>query len=462
MKLILIVSDTFRRDHLGAYGNKWIHTPNLDRLAAVSSVFECAHIGSFPTLPNRRDMFLGRGDKGVPFNRWKGIDPDEVTLAERLSEKKIPSMMITDTANSVTRGMNHYKGFTAWYCNRGQEGDPWWLDDEVPLDVPVPPELIRYPLERWHQVLMNRSQRRVETDWFAPGTFQLAINWLTRNRKRKDFFLYIDTFDPHEPWDPPQHYVDLYDPGYRGRLFEAPTYGVRRELGLTNRELKQLRARYAGEVTMVDAAVGRLLAALGNLNIYDETMIVFTTDHGAYFDYPGDNGLICKPIVLGADGRIMSAGRPPKKPLRYYPNFPGVCRIPLMVHLPGQTKAQRIRAITQPWDLTPTVLEAFGLKAPPEFLGQSLLPLIRGKQRKIRDVAVLGSAANHAQAMTGKWLYAVWRGQREPVLYDMRADRLLRRNVLARNPAVVKRLHGAIVKFMRRQGIAEELIEQYR
>ncbi len=462
MKLILIVSDTFRRDHLGTYGNKWIHTPNLDRLAAVSSVFEYAHIGSFPTLPNRRDMFLGRGDKGVPFNRWKGIDPDEVTLAERLSEKKIPSMMITDTANSVTRGMNHYKGFTAWYCNRGQEGDPWWLDDEVPLDVPVPPELIRYPLERWHQVLMNRSQRRVETDWFAPGTFQLAINWLTRNRKRKDFFLYIDTFDPHEPWDPPQHYVDLYDPGYRGRLFEAPTYGVRRELGLTNRELKQLRARYAGEVTMVDAAVGRLLAALGNLNIYDETMIVFTTDHGAYFDYPGDNGLICKPIVLGADGRIMSAGRPPKKPLRYYPNFPGVCRIPLMVHLPGQTKAQRIRAITQPWDLTPTVLEAFGLKAPREFLGQSLLPLIRGKQRKIRDVAVLGSAANHAQAMTGKWLYAVWRGQREPVLYDMRADRLLRRNVLARNPAVVKRLHGAIVKFMRRQGIGEELIEQYR
>ena len=73
MKVICIVADTFRRDHLGAYGNDWIHTPNLDKFASESAVFDNAYIGSFPTVPNRRDVLLGRGDIGLPFNRWKAF-----------------------------------------------------------------------------------------------------------------------------------------------------------------------------------------------------------------------------------------------------------------------------------------------------------------------------------------------------------------------------------------------------
>jgi hypothetical protein len=88
MKAILIVADTLRRDHLGTYGNAWVHTPNLDALAAEAAVFEQHHIGSFPTVPHRRDMLLGLGDKGHPFNRWRGIDDDEVTLAERLQHSE--------------------------------------------------------------------------------------------------------------------------------------------------------------------------------------------------------------------------------------------------------------------------------------------------------------------------------------------------------------------------------------
>ena len=85
MKVIYMMADTFRRDHVGAYGNAWIRTPNLDRLAARSAVFDNAYIGSFPTVPNRRDTLLGRGDLGLPFNRWKGFERSEVTLPERLA-----------------------------------------------------------------------------------------------------------------------------------------------------------------------------------------------------------------------------------------------------------------------------------------------------------------------------------------------------------------------------------------
>ena len=460
MKAIFIMADTFRRDHLGAYGNDWIHTPNLDRLAQESTVFEKAFIGAFPTGPTRRDLLLGLGDPGFPFNRWKQIEADEVTIPERLGRKHVSSMLVTDTANMVTGRCNMYKGFTAWAFNRGQEGDPCWLDAGVPLEFPIEPHLIRYTAERWHQVLVNRSHRRVETDWFAPGTYEIAIKWLERNHRRDDFFLWIDTFDPHEPWDPPQYYTDLYDPGYRGRVFDAPSYGLRKSLGMTAAELKQLRARYAGECTMVDACVGRLFETLERVGIRDEVMIIFTSDHGTYFDYPGDNGLICKAWLVGHNGLLMSAGRRVEPPLRYFPFLPGVARIPLMIHMPEQKKSHRARGIVQPWDVTATVLDAFGIKTPPELVGTSLMPVIEGRSTKGRDVAILGSN-EIAEVMTDRWLYATWRGHRAPALHDLKADPNIRRNLATKMPDVAKRFHRRIERRMKEQNLPDAMIKSF-
>ena len=461
MKMIYLMADTFRRDHLGAYGNPWIRTPNLDRLAAQSALFENAYIGSFPTVPNRRDTLLGRGDLGLPFNRWKPLEWEETPLPQRLAEKNIPSMWIGDTQNNVTGGLNLTRGFTAWFLNRGQEGDAMWLDASVPLEFPVPPHLIRYTAGLWHQVLVNRARREVETDWFAPGTYTAAIRWLERNYKRQDFFLWIDTFDPHEPWDPPQHYADLYDPGFTGRRFDAPTYGLRRKMGITHAELRNIRARYAGEVTMVDTWVGHFLGALERLGILGETLIVFTSDHGTLFDGPGDNGLLCKSPTVGADGMCMSAGRPMQEPLQHFPIYCNVARLPLLIRLPGMTAGKRIKAIVQPWDMTATILDVFGMRKPPELLGESLLPVIRGTRKRIRDVAICGTN-DLAQAMTARWIYTVWRGLRPPSLIDLNADPLAKRNDFRAHPAVAKRLHGEIVGFMRTQGIAEDYIAGYQ
>lgn len=461
MKVIFIMADTFRRDHMGAYGNKWIHTPNLDALAAKSTLFEHAYIGSFPTIPNRRDIILGIGDKNVPFNQWRQIDDDEVTLAERLKEKKVTSMLVTDTANSVTNGRNVYKGYTSWQFNRGQEGDPCWTDANVELVWPVAPHQIRYNADRWLQVLTNRAHRRVEEDWFAPGTYEIAIEWLNRNYQRDDFFLWVETFDPHEPWDPPQYYTDLYDPGFKGRVFDAPTYGVRKKIGMSDRELKNLRARYAGECTMVDACVGKLVAALERLGIADETMVIFTSDHGAYFDYPGDNGLICKPLTTGADGMCMSAGGPMKDPKQHRPAFTGVARIPLIIHLPGQSKGRRAKQIVQPWDLTPTVLEAFGIKKPGELIGHSLMPMCKGKSNGKRYAAVLGNNGM-AQVMNPNWLYAVWPGgQRPKALIDLKKDPDQKKNLADKSPATCKRLHKEIVAALTNMGASEEFLAKF-
>jgi arylsulfatase A-like enzyme len=460
MKVIYLMSDSCRRDHVGIYGNKHIHTPNLDKLASQSAVFERAYIGSFPTVPNRRDTHLGRGDIGLPFNRWKAIERSEVTLPERLARKRIPSMLVTDTANNVTTGINVFKGYTAWYVNRGQEGDPWFLDENVPLEYPVEPHLIRYTAERWHQVLMNRAHRKVETDWFAPGTYSIAINWLQRNYRRDSFFLWVDTFDPHEPWDPPQHYIDLYDPGYKGRVFDAPTYGIRKKMGITDRELRHIRARYAGEVTMVDTWIGELMRTLERLGILDETMIIHTADHGTMLDGPGDNGRLQKPTTLGADHMIMSAGRPLKQPAQEFPIAENVARIPLIIRPPGMKRMMRIRSIVQPWDISATILDAFGMPKPSEFIGDSVLPLIAGKKTKTRTAAVVGTN-NLAQAMTPRWRYSMWRDGPGAMLTDLRGDKSASRNVLKANPNVAKRLYREIVRFMHTMDITEDYIEGY-
>jgi len=318
--------------------------------------------------------------------------------------------------------------------------------------------MIRYSATRWHQTLVNRAHRRTEADWFAPGTYSMAIEWLEKNRSREEFFLWIDTFDPHEPWDPPQHYLDLYDPGYGGRVFEAPPYGVRKKMGITDRELKHIRARYAGEVTMVDHWFGRLMAALESLGIADETVVIFNADHGTCFDGPGDAGFIHKVPAAAADGFRDSGTGKAARPLIHHPLSAHVARIPLLIRLPGRRTPARVPQIVQPWDITATILDLFGVSIPEQVIGHSVLPLLHGDRAWPRTTAVVGYQdrrpdidRGYAQAMDGKWTYAAWRGERGPALHDRRNDPDCRHNVVREHPAVVRRLTGAIREFMTQQ-----------
>jgi len=470
MRVIYVMADSMRRDHVGAYGSPaWgsIHTPSLDRFASTAAVFDNAYIGSFPTVPNRRDTLLGHGDKGLPFNRWKGLEPDEVTFPALLREQGVPSMLITDTQNNVTGPQNLQRDYTAWALNRGQEADRCWLDDTVPLAFPVPRKLIRYNEATWHQVLVNRAHRRREEDWFAPGTYTMAMEWLEKNYRRESFFLWIDTPDPHEPWDPPQHYIDLYDPGYDGRVFEAPSYGIRKKMGITDRELRHIRARYAAEVTMVDTWFGRLMAKLESLGLAHDTAVVFTADHGTCFDGPGDIGHLHKLPWVSADGMSITAGRKPVPPIRHTPISQNAARVPLMVHLPGMSRQRRVRHIVQPWDMTATLLELYGAPVPDRVIGQSLLPLVEGKSTAWRRKAAVagqstGADGGLAQVMDGTWAYTAWRGERGPALHHLRDDPNCRRNLVGRKPQVAARLWKAAATMMVEQGLDGDWLEGYR
>lgn len=250
-------------------------------------------------------------------------------------------------------------------------------------------------------------------------------------------------------------------------MFESPTYGYYKEMGITEREVKNIRARYAGECTMVDNCVGRLLATLDKLNILDDTAIIFTSDHGTYFGYPGDNGLIGKANFVEQDGMLYPGGRWPQEPYRHSPQYTGVCRIPLFIRMPGQNKMRRFAQITQPWDFAPTILEMYGLEPSEQHIGQSLLPVIQGKQKSTRKIAIVGLSMYNIQAMNEDWIYTLWRRPEEkngtiqpPSLIDLKNDPLQKKNVARKHPEICKALYKEIVAFVKSQpNVPDEFLQ---
>ncbi len=456
MNLIIIVSDTLRRDHLGFHGNQWISTPHLDRFAERCIVFDRAYIGSFPTIPHRTDLMTGR--YCFTYTDWAPLARDIPVLSQALRQAGYLTYMIVDTPHMVRDGFYFDRGFSGWQWIRGQENDRY-LTSPAQVAMPCAPEKLRATTVTVTQYLRNTSLRQHEDDYFAPMTMRTAEHWLEHNYRQQPFFLYVDTFDPHEPWDPPRYYTDMYDPGYEGEEVTYPVYGP--SAYLTPAELKHVRALYAGEVTMVDRAVGRLLQKIEDLGLLADTAIVFTTDHGFYL---GEHNLVGKVVML----------------------YQEVCHIPLMVHLPGGAGARRSAALVQPADIMPTLLELGRADDPATMHGRSLVPLLRGDDTPLRPVAVSSWAIIHepkeraplaadpydwfkqAAGLTpstvndGEWALICGARDVTPELYHLPSDPAQQRNVFADHKHHARRLHSAYIEFLESVGTNQVFVDRRR
>ncbi|RLF24042.1 MAG: hypothetical protein DRN15_03875, partial [Thermoprotei archaeon] len=217
INFILIISDTFRYDCLeGTFTarGKPVKVPNLRKLAKSSAYFTRAYLASFPTVPHRHDILTGRYT--FTYYGWAPLPRDEIVLPEILrKERNYVSVMIADTPHILKDGFNYDRGFDAWVWVRGQENDRY-RTDPVEVELPCDPSKLRN-VETTIQHMRNNALRMFEEDWIPAKTANEAIRWLERNyNSGRNFFLYVDFFDPHEPWDPPKWYVDMYDPDYKG------------------------------------------------------------------------------------------------------------------------------------------------------------------------------------------------------------------------------------------------------
>lgn len=469
LNIILFVSDTFRRDHIRCYGNTWIRTPNLNRFAEMCVIFDHAYCGSYPTVPARTDLMTGKWT--FPHRDWSPLPRDEIVLSQILGQSGYTTMMIVDTPHIVRDGYYFDRGFQGFVWVRGQENERYQTD---PIDLkellPCDPSKCRNPDTSVIQYLRNTFDRRYEEDYFAARTVTEALRWLERNYRRERFFLYLDLFDPHEPWDPPRYYTELYDPGYEGEEVIYPRYWYWQEF-LTEAELKHCHALYCGEVTMVDYWFGRLLSRLESLGLLDKTVIIFTSDHGFYF---GEHGIIGKALFRVQDGRPV---------LHRSPIYDEVARIPLLVYVPG-VKPGRCDAFTGFVDLMPTILDLAGAEVPEFVQGKSLVPFLRGERPEWRDFFVTSWAIIHepketiTQAVDGterivlsprpstihtkEWtlIYSVEGDVVE--LYHTASDPRQERNVVKEYPQVAREIHAKFVRFLEECGTKEDYLEHRR
>ena len=443
MRIVVIIADTFRFDHLGAHGLKAIHTANLDALARRGADFQRCYTGSFPTRPNRADIHLGKFY--FPCGDWEPLPREGATLAERLGEKGFLTQWVGDNPHMLERQGYFHRGFTAAVQIRGQEGDMFFTRQNRPNPKIMSDSKTRSNPKRHGMTLVNvhewLNQPRYESDRFAPRTAELACRWIEENYKADSTMLWVEFFDPHEPWDVPEYFWRRYDPHYRGKIdIRHPNYGPASDY--TAAELRSLAAHYAGEVTLVDKSIGRILRQIDDCGIADDTVVVFTTDHG---------------ICLGEHNRTGKSNLHPRDD-RAWPMFEEIAHIPLVIYLPGM-RPRRPRGFCQPVDLTATLLALVGAKRDRSLHGRSLLGLATGRSGgAVRDCAVSAAWLGRLSRRTwvtpmlyaGKWAYCplTERMGAGGLLFDMAGDREQKRNVVKKFPGVAARLRRKMVEVL--------------
>ncbi len=436
MNAIIVVLDSLRADHVGCYGNDWVKTPTLDALARESITFTRAFPESLPTIPMRRALHTGRrtwpfpdwlpqrGDIVLAYG-WQRIPEDQVTLSETLEHEGYETAFVTDTYHQFKPSMNFHRGFRQWRWVRGQELDLYRSRTLVKREdaQAVMPDTLSGRAEEYlgalvSQYLANQRLRRGEEDHQAPRVFREAMQWLEENGDAGPFFLLVDSFDPHEPWDPPRTYVDLYDPHYNGREVISPRYGPSDYLSEV--ELKHMRALYAGEVTMVDRWLGLFLERARDLGMLEDTLLIVTSDHGHQI---GEHGLTGK-VSWGLWYELMD--------------------VPLFLRLPDGTGAgTRVEAFAQHHDIAPTVLKALGVQPAAAMDGIDLVEL--AADRISPRPHITSGFNNYAWYRDDRYVYIGRNDATHPQLFDVQADPLQQRDLSADEPALVEELHSRVL-----------------
>jgi arylsulfatase A-like enzyme len=413
-------------------------TPNLDRFAKKSVIFDRCYACSFPTMPARADIFTGKWT--YTYLGWAPLPRNEKILAENLRNTGYTTVGIVDTPFFVKNGYGYDRGFSDFIWVRGQ-GSSY-------EDV--------------------KKQRRYETDYCAPKTLLEASRWIERHHKKK-FFLYVDTWDPHEPWDPPKWYTELYYSGYDGKIVD-PCYwkwrdNINKHKPCSKEDLKVAYASYRGEVTMVDRWVGHLLETIEYMNLMDETAIIFTTDHGFYF---GEHGYFGKQMLNYQQWKVYRS-----------PLYEEITHIPLLVYVPS-FEPKRVESLTSLPELMPTVLNLADIKIPETVQVKSLVPALKGEEvkekafvvtthpiynpgeitREVDDLERTMAEPPPSTITTKEWTL-IYSSQGEPAeLYHLPSDQKQEKNIIDDEPYIAEDLLQKFILRLKKAGTEERLLDR--
>ena len=379
---VVVLLDSLNRHLLGSYGSGEFATPNLDAFAARSVRFTNHYTGSLPCLPARHDILCGALD--FLWKPWGSVELWEDAITVPLRDAGVTTMLVSDHPHLFEMGgENLHVDFSAWDYQRGHESDPWKTRPD--------PSWAGAPMMGRQATAYDNSRGwfRGEHDFPGPRTMQAAATWLDDNAGAHDrFLLFVDEFDPHEPFDTPEPYASMYDPDWEGPHLIWPPYtrDARKDGSLTERQGQQVRAQYGAKLTMIDHWFGRILDSMDRHDLWSTTSVIVCTDHGHY---------------LGEDGRWGKPAVPVKQTLGH---------IPLLVHWPGASVAagSALDALTTSVDLFATLADQFGIagNVRQRTHGRSLVPLLSGTADSVRDWLLTGVWGREVHFVDGRHTYA--------------------------------------------------------
>ncbi|MFO8020214.1 MAG: sulfatase [Promethearchaeia archaeon] len=462
MKIFLIVFDTLRKDHTGKiYGNDWIQTPNFDEFAKDSLVFDKAYPESLPTIPVRRAIHTGirtfpfnqdlkvRTDDFVESPGWTPIPHDQIHISEYLNKAGHLTSFITSTYHQFKPNMNFQLGFDEWHFVRGHEYDkykPSWkgrrseLNKLMKNNLPKKTKENRFALRIQKTLLKkyftNKQDWESEEDYMPAKTFKRAIQSIKESKDTANHFCIIDEFDPHEPWDPPENYYNLYkDKEYSGNKIILPIYGESVNL-ISSEELRNMKACYAGEVSLCDAWFGYFINQLKELEFYEDALIILISDHG--------HG-------LGEHGAI---GKVPKF------MYPELIDIPLIIKPPGNINGPiRIdNSYVYDHDLLATIYGFLGKEKPKKVEGKDLSVFVDNTDAVLegRDYMTCGMSLWTAYK-DDKYALITRNTKKDRKLFDLRDDPEWNTNIIEGNESIYEKLFRKI-----EEDANGELLKEYK
>ena len=382
MKTVFLLFDSLNRLMLEPYGGAVLETPNFRRLAERCVTFDKHYIGSMPCMPARRDMQTGR--HSFLHRSWGPLEPFDNSFPELLKSAGAYSHLISDHYHYwEDGGATYHTRYNSFDFIRGQESDPWKVLLTSPIDrirekyhpSQNDPESKQNP----YNYMINREFIKDEADFPSVQCFKAGYEFLDINRAADNWFLQIETFDPHEPFFAPERLREKFKTAYRGPTLDWPRYERVTE---PQDEIDELRANYFALLTLCDELLGRFLDYFDANDMWDDTALILTTDHG---------------FLLGehdwwAKNRM--------------PLYEEISHIPLFIHHPEfrSRAGERRQSLTQTIDLMPTICELFGAEIPAEVQGKSLLGLL-DQDRSDRTAAVFGYWGGGINVVDGRHTY---------------------------------------------------------
>lgn len=375
MKVVMLMFDSLNRRMLEPYGCDWTITPNFQRLANHSVMFDQCYAGSLPCMPARRELHTGRYN--FLHRSWGPIEPYDDSMPEILQQYGIYTHLISDHQHYwEDGGATYHHRYNTWEIVRGQESDRW--KGQV-SDPPVPVHLGRSR----RQDLVNRAYFDCEEKQPLSQVVRLGLEFLEKNKSQDNWFLHWECFDPHEPFFTQKKYRDLYETDYHGPLFDWPEY---REVTETPEQVQHCRNEYAALLTMCDHYLGKFLDFMDENEMWSDTMVIVNTDHGFLL---GEHDLWAKSV---------------------HPWYDETAHIPLFIWEPREKKqGERRSSLVQGIDIPVTILDAFGIEPAKDMRGKNLRPVIQ-RDQAVRSYALFGMHGAQVNITDGRYVY-----MREPL-----------------------------------------------